>query len=200
MTNWNQLLPGLAMGKPGVLGLKTGTTDLAGACFVGVIDQNNRRVITVVLHANNQENDPSARFVETNKLMDYALNQWQAVEVLKAEEGIPNLTQVDVKNGKTFHAAVTNQKSYTLWLPVNFDRNQLSYEVTLSEKVIEAPIKMNQKVGQLTITNPQDSYGYLPHSKDASVQGPIIATESVQKANFFVIIYRNIKDFFSKIF
>ena len=59
---------------------------------------------------------------------------------------------------------------------------------------------MNQKVGQLTITNPQDSYGYLPHSKDASVQGPIIATESVQKANFFVIIYRNIKDFFSKIF
>ena len=200
MTNWNQLLPGLAMGKPGVLGLKTGTTDLAGACFVGVIDQNNRRVITVVLHANNQENDPSARFVETNKLMDYALNQWQAVEVLKAEEGIPNLTQVDVKNGKTFHAAVTNQKSYTLWLPVNFDRNQLSYEVTLSDKVIEAPIKINRKVGNLTISNPQDPYGYLPHTKDASVQGPIIATESVQKANFFVIIYRNIKDFFSKIF
>src|SRR5699024_4340805 len=36
MQNWYQLLPGLPLQKEGVIGLKTGTTDLAGACFVGV--------------------------------------------------------------------------------------------------------------------------------------------------------------------
>lgn len=58
MVNWNWMLSGFVNYKEGVDGLKTGTTEFAGACFVGTINKDGRRVITVVLnaddHATNQ--------------------------------------------------------------------------------------------------------------------------------------------------
>ena len=52
MVNWNWMLPGFINAKDGVDGLKTGTTDLAGACFVGTAVRDGQRIITVVLNVN----------------------------------------------------------------------------------------------------------------------------------------------------
>ncbi|MDK7887067.1 hypothetical protein SD940_07305 [Lactobacillus gasseri] len=72
MTNSNKMLNGLSDYDPNypVDGLKTGTTDGAGSCFTCTVDKNNKRVITVILGAQND----NERFSETKKLLNYSFN------------------------------------------------------------------------------------------------------------------------------
>lgn len=205
MTNWNRMLPGFSDEKTGVDGLKTGTTDLAGACFVGTITQDSRRVITVVLHANDHPNNSSARFIETSKLMDYALSQWQYVEVLPANHTLPNLKQIKVLDGKTLTMPVTNQKPLYLWVQTGTDVKNIKYNYQLSGKSIEhkqllAPAKKGVVIGQIIPNNPADPYGYLTKELQKATYGKIITTQKVEKANLFVIWGRKVKDFITNIF
>lgn len=72
MTNSNKMISGLSDYDPNypVDGLKTGTTDGAGACFTCTMNKNNKRVITVILGAQND----NERFSETKKLLNYSFN------------------------------------------------------------------------------------------------------------------------------
>ncbi len=67
LANLNKLL-----GENGVIGVKTGTTDLAGESLVGLVERDGHRVITVVL------NSPD-RFGETKQLMDWVYENYQWV-------------------------------------------------------------------------------------------------------------------------
>ena len=194
MQNWNQLLPGLPLQKKGVIGLKTGTTDLAGACFVGVIRQNSREVITVVLHANNQANDSNARFVETSKLMDYALNQWQEITLSATDLTNAIQSKLAVIDGKQASVSLKVNDPYKLWVPVQFDSTQLKYEEQLEDQSIQAPVQMNREVGTLTINNPTDNYGYLPDYQTPESQIKIVTANAVEKENFFVLWLRQVKN------
>ena len=194
MQNWNQLLPGLPLQKEGIIGLKTGTTDLAGACFVGVIRQNSREVITVVLHANNQANDSNARFVETSKLMDYALNQWQEITLSATDLTNAIQSKLAVIDGKQASVSLKVNDPYKLWVPVQFDSTQLKYEEQLEDQSIQAPVQMNREVGTLIINNPTDNYGYLPDSQTPESQIKIVTANAVEKENFFVLWLRQVKN------
>ena len=194
MQNWNQLLPGLPLQKEGVIGLKTGTTDLAGACFVGVIRQNSREVITVVLHANNQANDSNARFVETSKLMDYALNQWQEITLSATDLTNAIQSKLAVIDGKQASVSLKVNDPYKLWVPVPFDSTQLKYEEQLEVQSIQAPVQMHREIGTLVINNPTDNYGYLPDSQTPESQIKIVTANAVEKENFFVLWLRQVKN------
>ena len=194
MQNWNQLLPGLPLQKEGVIGLKTGTTDLAGACFVGVIRQNSREVITVVLHANNQANDSNARFVETSKLMDYALNQWQEITLSATDLTNAIQSKLAVIDGKQASVSLKVIDPYKLWVPVPFDIKQLKYEEQLEVQSIQAPVQMHREIGTLIINNPNDNYGYLPDSQTPESQIKIVTANSVEKENFFFLWLRQVKN------
>lgn len=194
MQNWNQLLPGLPLQKEGVIGLKTGTTDLAGACFVGVIRQNSREVITVVLHANNQANDSNARFVETSKLMDYALNQWQEITLSATDLTNAIQSKLAVIDGKQASVSLKVIDPYKLWVPVPFDIKQLKYEEQLEVQSIQAPVQMHREIGALIINNPTDNYGYLPDSQTPESQIKIVTANSVEKENFFFLWLRQVKN------
>ena len=194
MQNWNQLLPGLPLQKEGVIGLKTGTTDLAGACFVGVIRQNSREVITVVLHANNQANNSNARFVETSKLMDYALNQWQEITLSATDLTNAIQSKLAVIDGKQASVSLKVNDPYKLWVPVQFDSTQLKYEEQLEVQSIQAPVQMHREIGTLIINNPTDNYGYLPDSQTPESQIKIVTANAVEKENFFVLWLRQVKN------
>ena len=60
--------PLMRLGYPGAVGLKTGYTDAAGLCFVGVVDRRGRRLGVVILNSR----DPGRHAV---KLLDAALAQ-----------------------------------------------------------------------------------------------------------------------------
>jgi D-alanyl-D-alanine carboxypeptidase len=70
LTNTNELLGEV----PGVVGVKTGTTDLAGECLITLVEREGRRVILVMLGS-------SDRFGETKLLIDWVFghHKWENV-------------------------------------------------------------------------------------------------------------------------
>ena len=74
VNNINKMLTDSQYQTSGVTidGLKTGTSDAAGACLVSTATFQNRRIVTVVLHANGDSTD--ARFTATQKLYQLIAN------------------------------------------------------------------------------------------------------------------------------
>ncbi|WP_195513500.1 serine hydrolase [Enterococcus sp. 1001283B150225_161107_E12] len=203
MVNWNWMLPGFINFKEGVDGLKTGTTDFAGACFVGTIERDGKRIITVILNAEGHEQNPSVRFTETARLMDYCYDNWSVKEIGKANASIPSLKAIDVKNGKETSVNVVLKSPVSVWVRNDMDTGQLTItpkidETKVKDNELEAPIVRGTKVGTATITLADDQLGYLEDG--ASPSTDIITASSVEKANIFVIGWRNVTNFFSNLF
>lgn len=70
LKNLNKLLS-----EPGVLGVKTGFTELAGENFVGLVERDGRRVLTVVLKSRD-------RFGDTKNLMDWVFLNFRWTDTL----------------------------------------------------------------------------------------------------------------------
>ncbi|WP_375148490.1 serine hydrolase [Enterococcus mundtii] len=203
MVNWNWMLTGFINFKEGVDGLKTGTTDFAGACFVGTIERDGKRIITVILNAEGHEQNPSVRFTETARLMDYCYDNWSVKEIGKANASIPSLKSIDVKNGKETSVNVVLKSPVSVWVRNDMDTGQLTItpkidETKVKDNELEAPIVRGTKVGTATITLADDQLGYLEDG--ASPSTDIITASSVEKANIFVIGWRNVTNFFSNLF
>ena len=201
MVNWNWMLPGFLNYKEGVDGLKTGTTDLAGACFVGIMIKDGQRIITVVLNATNHEEDPSARFIETAKLMDYTYANWKKEEVLPAGSRLPDMTTIKVKDGEELTTKVSLKSAVSLWVRNDMDKTKLTITPQLNKDAangeLQAPVMKGAKLGTAQVALEQDDLGYLD---DTTHESEIIVDQSVAKANFFVLLGRNIKNFFSNLF
>ena len=65
--NTNKLLPGLDYAYDGADGFKTGTIDAAGYCLSATAVKNGRRIISVVMHAD----DDRTRHTDSAALLDY---------------------------------------------------------------------------------------------------------------------------------
>ncbi|REC32317.1 D-alanyl-D-alanine carboxypeptidase [Enterococcus pseudoavium] len=199
MKNWNVMLFDGPNYKEGVDGLKTGTTDLAGACFVGTIQKDGRRVITVILNALNQPNDENARFVETASLMDYCLNNWSQQEVTTAGQTPTDKKKLKVKDGKAETVALAMENPVKLWVRNDMDTNDLTIKSTLDpslldDNAITAPVHKGEKIGTASVSLPQDTLGYVQSGEDASTD--LITKSAVEKANVFEIIWRKITSLF----
>lgn len=77
------MLEGMPAYRGGIDGLKTGTTDKAGASFVGTTVEKGMRIITVVLNADQQDGNPYARFTATSSLLDYISANFTLQTVVK---------------------------------------------------------------------------------------------------------------------
>ncbi|MDH6365540.1 D-alanyl-D-alanine carboxypeptidase (penicillin-binding protein 5/6) [Enterococcus sp. PF1-24] len=203
MTNWNWLLPGHLNTKDGVDGLKTGTTDFAGACFVGTIERDGVRLITVVLGATNDETNIAARFTETDRLMEYCYANWQLREILVANKEIPNLTTLAVPYGKELTVPIALKSNVTTWLrndmnPENINIIPTFDNTLVTDGEIAAPVQQDMPVGLATIQVVEEDLGYIVNAPVLTTE--IVATKEVKKVNFFVRLWRNIKKFFSNLF
>nr|WP_163655840.1 D-alanyl-D-alanine carboxypeptidase PBPD1 [Listeria sp. PSOL-1] len=201
MSNWNWLLPGLIYGRKGVDGLKTGTTDYAGMCLTATAQQNGMRVITVVLHANGGKgkgSHNSARFDETNKMLDYAFNNFKVMDVESKKAAVKNPATIDVSKGKSGTADLVTAEAAKLVVPKATDKPQLDKKVILDKKEVEAPVKGGTEVGNLTIKlKGGDNLGYIDGSQTAKV--PVVTKETIEEANWFVSMLHSIGSFFSGI-
>ncbi len=104
MQNINLMIKGAALDRADgeIDGLKTGTTDSAGNCFVSTGTFNNRRLVTVVLNVHGDFNN---QFQQTNNLYNRVLGRF-------APQTIKKGTLIKVGQKKARAAKVT-----TLWLP-----------------------------------------------------------------------------------
>jgi D-alanyl-D-alanine carboxypeptidase (penicillin-binding protein 5/6) len=193
LENTNQMLAGMAVATDGVDGLKTGTTDLAGACFVGTVKRGDTRLITVVLDV--PDATGIARFTETARMMEWVYSQWQQQTINGATLTIPKRQTISVKDGKQLKVAVCLDNEVTVWVKKGMDATNITVTPTFTKTSVTAPVKKGKQVGTAVIRLTEDTLGYLDQAQQPKTT--IVVQKSVSKANPFELGWRKVKNFFS---
>ncbi|MBA2915919.1 D-alanyl-D-alanine carboxypeptidase [Lactobacillus crispatus] len=185
MANFNWMLKGLSQYDQAypVDGLKTGTTDAAGACFIGTVQHNGARLLTVVMGARHRDGTDPARFEQTKKLMNYVFTKYRPVTMTAGSQmnGAKTIKVVDGDN------ATTNlglKQKATIWDPADGK----TLVASLNKKSVEAPIKKDQTVGDYQFKSGNEKIVSLSNPNGMNVKAKALSANN--KVNFFVRIWR----------
>lgn len=204
MQNFNWMLPGLIYERENVDGLKTGTTDFAGASMTGTAEEEGMRVVTIVMNATNGQEDLSKRFAETDKIMDWAFENWDMVPVFKEGQTLEDVEPLAVDKGKKDTLNVAVQSDVSLLIPTSVDSEKTNATIQVKKDLLNeagnltAPIKKGTEVGIAQVISEGDELGYV--NGDAGEEVTIVAASTVEKSNVFVLTGRWVKAFISDLF
>ncbi|KRO05491.1 D-alanyl-D-alanine carboxypeptidase [Levilactobacillus paucivorans] len=200
MDNWNWMLKGLtaSYSKLHVDGLKTGTSDAAGANFTGTSDNDGNRIVTVVLHASHKSETDPARFQQTQKMMSYVYNNFKTVSY-QAGDQIKGAKSIKTNDAKEKTAKTVLGQDVKLWIRNDQVASNVSAKPQLKAKLeknkaLEAPVKKDATIGTANVSMKGDQLGFLGNTKTTKV--PLKVTQAVEKANIFVRIWRSIVSLF----
>lgn len=204
MENWNWMLPELVYGYEGADGLKTGTTDFAGYCFTGTALRDGNRYISVVMNAKgaNGQATYKSRFDETKKMFDFGFTNFTKEEIVSAKYQVKGQKTVPVTKGKEDKVKISSKDAIEMVMR-NGEKENFKPVLVLDKKKLNengeltAPIKKGEKVGYLTIESKEDGkLEFLSDKGKGNIQVDVVAAESVEKANWFVLTMRSIGGFF----
>ncbi|MCT1901761.1 D-alanyl-D-alanine carboxypeptidase family protein [Oceanobacillus sojae] len=205
--NWNYMLDHDSVNLEqyyyeGVDGLKTGHTDLAGYAFTGTAERDGRRLITVVMKTSSMEK----RFEETAKLLDYGFDEFETQELFPAEYQEEGEETIPVAKGKEKEVNIGINNA--IQVPVKSGEEELYHlEYALDEDKLnsngelEAPIEADEVIGTVNVVydGEEEDFGYV--SDEASEESyELVAMDSVEKANWFMLTLQSIGDFFVNMF
>jgi D-alanyl-D-alanine carboxypeptidase (penicillin-binding protein 5/6) len=195
MSTLNEMLPGQPYAPQNIQidGLKTGTSDAAGQCFVGTGVYNGRRLITVVLHANS---GASPRFTQTTNALKQAISNNQLLYMDSYIRSSNKLTKISVSAGtKTTTTLKLQNNSAYLWEPIAQRTNSIGkIKLNLNKASMDrkgnlkAPLHKNKVVGSVQVEN--RNLSFLDHRKFMSYK--VITSHNVKRANIFIRITRAI--------
>lgn len=199
--NFNWMLPGLIFEYEGVDGLKTGSTDFAGAGFTATAEKNGQRYIAVIMKAATKDE----RFTEMRKVLDYAFGNFTEEEIVEKGYQVKNQTSLPVTKGKADEVSIESKESISMVVK-NGEKDQYKTVLTLDKDKLNedgeltAPVKKGDKVGTLTIEPTEgEGLGFLTEDGQKQITVDVIATEDVEKANWFVLMMRGIGGFFGRL-
>lgn len=204
MKNWNWMLPGLIYERENVDGLKTGTTEYAGASITATAKEGDRRVLTVVMGAGDGQVNKAQRFQESEKLLDYGFSSWDTFDVLKDGELVKSIEAPEVSKGKEKTLQISAGSSSELLAPKKTEADRFFIEFKPDETLLDengsfvAPIEKGTDVGEFLVHYEGDTLGYLDGSEAQVV--PAVAASTVEKANVFSLAATWVKDFISGVF
>lgn len=159
----------------GVDGLKTGFTSDAGYCLTATAKKDGMRLITVVM------NEPTTekRSADTTKMLDYGFNIYMVRNIID-EDTIIDTKEVEL--GKKRNIEIVSKETITILNKKSDETRNITYETDINSLV--APIKKGDIIGKINIIED----GKIISVVDATVK------EDVVKANFFIVLGRNIKE------
>lgn len=184
--SFNQLLPGMAKGRAGVDGLKTGTTDLAGHCLVVTSIENGMRVITVILNADGSDKNQNTRFEQANRLLDYVARTYCCRKILK-KGSLVSERSLPIQDGQVKELPVSVAEDVTIILQQG-EQVPKPKQFMISETSLLAPITKGEVVAYLTSPRITDqSVRYLKEPKRI----PLKASQSLKKASDLQLWWRD---------
>jgi D-alanyl-D-alanine carboxypeptidase (penicillin-binding protein 5/6) len=124
---------------PGTKGIKTGTTDAAGKCLVGLAEKDNRQLITVVLRAGD-------RYRDSTTLFDYGFTAFYPTRVIDSQDTYKFLR---IDNGDAAKVALYPERDITVLLPEDGLKN-LEKRTVLTYRP-QAPVKKGDRIGTLEV-------------------------------------------------
>lgn len=146
----NQMLSEGTHARGGVDGLKTGTSDAAGASFVSTTTQAGMRIITVVLNATDGETYPENRFVATNNLINYVYENFEAVTLVEKGKAYQK-SAVAIFNGETATAPAVAAEDLVVVQSKNGETTTANFQASADE--FDAPLSSGTSVGTLSLTD-----------------------------------------------
>ena len=182
----NYMLDGMPAYRGGVDFLKTGTTDKAGASFVGTTVEKGMRIITVVLNADNQDSNPYARFTATSALLDYISSNFALQTIVNQGESYQD-SKSPVYDGKQDTVTAVAKEDIKI---VQRLGSRAQSEVTYTPDTTEhtAPLEAGTVVGHLTYEDKDlVGQGYITADKPSF---EMVAEKNVEKA-FFLKVWWN---------
>lgn len=155
-------------------GLKTGHTEIGGFGLCASSERNGRRVIISL----NGMPSSNARAHEGERLLEWAFVQFQNVTLFHKDDVLDN---AEVWMGAQPTVPLVAGQDLVMTLPNGWERRmQISLDYNAP---IAAPVTKGQPVmASLSVQN----------SGGSSIQVPVVAGESVPKANIFSRIFRNL--------
>lgn len=144
----------------GAIGIKTGFTGKAGYCFVGAVKRDDKCFVSVVL-ACGWPPHKTYKWTDTTNLMNYGVKEYSRKEILAKDT---TFQPVAVENAIE-NAPVTPYVKDSVSLLLR-EGEQVTYDIDLPVK-IEAPVKTNETIGEITIKIDDEVYKILPlYSKE----------------------------------
>ena len=132
------------IGSYGVDGVKTGKTDAGGYGIVISAQKNNRRLIAVI----NGLKSAKDRELEAKKILDFGFLDFKNVTFFQADKEV---YKTDVMYGDLDQVSLHVRDNVTVTIPIEYkETNDLSFLTQLT-KVLKAPIKRGDVLGQLKI-------------------------------------------------
>lgn len=173
----------------GLDGFKTGHTKEAGYCFTGSAERDGMRLISVVMNTSSEEK----RFEQTQKLMDYGFNNFEKRTVLAAKSEVEMLNSLPISKGLEDEVSLVTAEGIELMVKKTDTDDMFLWEVTaVEEEFLVAPVQQGDILGKVTFT--YDGVEKIERTID------LIATDDVEKAGWFRLLFRSIGSFFSSIF
>lgn len=200
MMNWNWMLEGLSHERMDVDGLKTGTTQIAGATFAGTAEADGRRLVSVVMGAGDGFSNRGQRFEETSKLFDFGFDHFTFESIIEKEMNLDAEHNIPVRNGLEEDVSLVTTESLELYLPEGADMDQFSYTFVPDEDKlnqngeVEAPISIGENLGVLVVDN-LDDIEFVDGETPDTIK--VAAAESVERAGFVTVMTNWLRDFFS---
>lgn len=164
----SQMNRNILLGRcPGVDGLKTGSSNIAGHGMIASAIRQGRRVIVV---ANGFSSD-SERATEVEKMIDWAFREFETITFAKA--GLP-LAEIEIWGGAKPSVAVTSLDDIMLTVPKTLSTMPQATIVYTSPLL--APISEGMSIAKLRV--PDGTGG-------AYREYPLVSLESVNLASFW---------------
>ena len=176
LRNTNELI----IKYPGADGLKTGMTNEAGFCLSATAKKNDTRLVGVVMALSSNDE----RLDDTIKLLNYGFREFDRVVLATQGESVGS---VRIPNGRQEMVAAGVDKDYAV-LVEKGKKDLITTEFVPDER--KAPIAKGERVGQVMVS--------LDNKEIARVN--VVSTEDVQRAGFFTVLSRGIRDFFRGLF
>ncbi|TCN17266.1 serine hydrolase [Mesobacillus foraminis] len=200
--NFNFMLPGLVHEYEGVDGLKTGSTDFAGYGFTATAKRGDQRFISVVMKTDTRD----TRFTETEQVLNYAFSNFNKETILKKNYQAKGQKSVPVVKGKGDSVKIHTKDELALTIK-NGEKDQYQPKLVLDKKKLNedgeltAPVKKGEKIGYMTVeAKGGEPVSFLTEDGEKLAKVDVVAAESVEKANWFVLSMRGIGGFFGDLF
>lgn len=159
----------------GAVGMKTGFTGEAGYCFVGVVMQDGRKFVSVVLGCGWPPHK-SYKWQDTKKLMNYGIKNYFPQDVVVEDR---NLRKIFVKNGVSNYTEAEITENIRLLLN---DEEIINVVYELPDS-INAPVEKGDKIGK--------AYVYI--DGDIYITFPIRCKTTVNIKNYMWYLFKFIK-------
>ncbi|KMY48127.1 D-alanyl-D-alanine carboxypeptidase family protein [Peribacillus loiseleuriae] len=199
--NFNWMLPGLIYEYEGVDGLKTGSTDFAGFGHTATAIRDGQRYITVVMKSTSK----TERFEDSIKLMNYAFGNFGKEELVPANYQVKGHKTIPVADGKANSVKIESKEAITAVIN-HANKENYKPELVIDEKKLnkngklEAPVKKGDVIGYLTVKSKDGTdYGFIDEAGAKTARVDVVAAETVEKANWFVLSARAVGGFFADI-